>query len=262
EPLGLTLSPDGRWLAAKRDGQWRVRDLSGVAEHKVPDGYELLLWSTDAGSVLLVKLAVGEQTFAAMALPGGDVRPLDVRGIPSVATEVAFIAGRELAVFDPTPSIKAPLTPREASITLQDVVTGTTRKVAVAVPGQLRPGETTGSFFSLWHGGGSPPSVWVEVGRPDLLPTDMPEGMPVIPPVALLGVDVGSGAALARIDLSTDATERWAQLCRGVVAEGVVLQRMSVTSTELVVVDPRTGLRRVVTTIPGVAILLPPGTRA
>ncbi|HZN17693.1 MAG TPA: hypothetical protein VFB84_05810 [Micromonosporaceae bacterium] len=249
-------------LAAKRDGQWRVRNLSGVAEHKVPDGYELLLWSTDAGSILLVRLSIGEHTLATMALPGGDVRLLDVRSTAGIAVEVAFVAGRELVVFAPAASVKAPLTPQEASITLQDVVTGTTRKLAVAVPRQLRPGETTGSFFSLWHAGGSPPSVWVEVGRPDLLPTDLSEGMPVIPPVALLGVDVVSGAALARIDMSGAGTERWSHLCRGVVAEGVVLQRWSATSTELIVVDPRTGLRRVVTTVPGLATLLPPGTRS
>lgn len=130
----------------------------------------------------------------------------------------------------------------------------------MAARGQLRPGETVGSFFSLWHGGGSPPSVWVEVSRPDLLPTDMPEGMPA-PAVALLGVDVASGAALARIDMSGTGTEQWSQLCRGVVAEGVVLLRWTTTSTELLVVDPRTGVRRVVTTFPKAVVVLPPGSR-
>lgn len=105
-PLDLSLSPDGRWLGSKRDGRWRVRDLSGVAEYEVPDGYVLWLWSTDAGSVLLVKPSVGDRTFATMALPGGGVRLLDMR-TPDVATQVAFVAGRELALFDPTPSMKA-----------------------------------------------------------------------------------------------------------------------------------------------------------
>ena len=37
--------------------------------------------------------------------------------------------------------------------------------------------------------------------RPDLLPTGMPEGVLVAPSVALLGVDVASDAATARIDV-------------------------------------------------------------
>lgn len=154
---------------------------------------------------------------------------------------------------------RGPLPP---AATPADVLTGLPARLQP--PAQvvdLPPGETTGSFFSLWHAGGSPPSIWVEVGRPDLLPTSMPEGMPVIPAVALLGVDVVSGAALARIDTSTTGTGWWSQRCRGVVAEGVVLHRTTATSSELVVVSSRTGLRRVVTTLPRLATVLLPGTR-
>ncbi|MEV1143584.1 hypothetical protein [Micromonospora sp. NPDC049799] len=258
-PLNLSLSSDGRWLAAKRDGQWRVRDLSGTAVYEVADGYEPWLWSTDARSLLLAKLSVDGRSFGAMALPGGGVRSLDVR-TSNLATEVAFIAGRELAVFDVNPPV-GPSAPPELSITLNDVVTGATRTLPVVVPGQTKPGEVVGPVLPLWHAGGSPPSIWVEVGRPDLLPTSAPEGMLVAPSVALLGVDVTSGAATARIEVpSIDADGP--QLCRGVVADGVVLQRWTATNTELIVVDPRRDVRRVVTTLPENVTVLAPGARA
>jgi hypothetical protein len=178
----------------------------------------------------------------------------------NVATEVAFIAGRELAVFDSNPLV-GPSASQELSITLRDVVTGATRTLPVVVPGQLGPGEVAGPIIALWHAGGSPPSIWVEVGRPDLLPTGTPEGMLVAPSVALLGVDVTSGAATARIEMPSISADG-PQLCRGVVADGVVLQRWTATNTELIVVDPRRNIRRVVTTLPQSVTVHTPGATA
>ncbi|WCN79722.1 TolB family protein [Micromonospora sp. LH3U1] len=255
-PLNLSLSPDGRWLGAKRDGRWRVRDLSGTTEHEVADGYELWRWSTDARSLLLFTSEAEGRVFATMALPGGDVRLLNVRTSP-VGIEVAFIAGRELAVFDANPLVD-PSATQQAKINLKDVLTGASRTLPVVGPGQLRPGEAFGPIFVPWHAGGSPPTIWMEVGRPDLVPTDSPEGPLVVPSVALLGVDVTSGAPTARIEMpSTDADGR--QRCLGVVDDGVVLQRWTASSTELVVVDPRSGTRRVVTTFPETVTVLVPG---
>jgi hypothetical protein len=118
-----------------------------------------------------------------------------------------------------------------------------------------------GPIIALWHAGGSPPSIWVEVGRPDLLPTGTPEGMLVAPSVALLGVDVTSGAATARIEMPSISADG-PQLCRGVVADGVVLQRWTATNTELIVVDPRRNIRRVVTTLPQSVTVHTPGATA
>ncbi|MFC4020328.1 hypothetical protein ACFOW4_20620 [Micromonospora sp. GCM10011542] len=257
-PLNLSLSPDGRWLAAERNGHWRVRDLSGVAEYEVADGYMPWLWSTDARSLLLAEPSADGRTFETMTLPGGVTRRLEVR-TPRVATEVAFVAGRELAVFDGNPWVD-PSGPKELGITLTDVLTGTNRTLPVVAPGQTKPGEMVGPLVALWHAGGSPPSIWMEVGRPDLVPTGRPEGMLVSPSVALLGVDVASGASTARIEMSSAGDDR-RELCRGVVADGVVLQRWTATTTELIVVDPHRGTRRVVTTLPGSAMVLVPGAR-
>jgi hypothetical protein len=228
-PLSLSLSPDGRWLGAKRDGRWRVRDLSGTTEYEAGDGYELWLWSTDARSVLL--------------------------GRPSAD-------GRELAVFDPDPMV-GPSAPsaQGLSITLHHVATDATRRLPVIVAGQTRPGETIGPIVTQWHVGGNPPRIWTAVERPDPRPTrsrtpaDRRRAAATLS-AALLGVDATSGAATARIELAGGS-----ELCRGVVADGVVLQQWTRNTTELIVVDPTRLTRRVVTTLPGSPELLLPGAR-
>ncbi|GAB3939461.1 hypothetical protein GCM10027614_21750 [Micromonospora vulcania] len=235
-----------------------MRDLSGTAEYEVTVGYELSHWSTDARSVLLVGPSADGRAFATMALPGGDVRPLDLR-LANLSTEVAFVVGRELAVFDGYPWADQSGT-QELTVTLKDVHRSVNRRLTVIGPGQLRPGEALGPLIALWRAGGNPPSIWMEVGQTDLVPTDSPEGSLVLPSVALLGVDVTSGAPLGRIELtSTNVDGR--QLCVGVVAEGVVLQRWTASATELIVVDPRRGTRRVVTRFPENVNVLVPGAR-
>ncbi|MGQ5264386.1 hypothetical protein ACTWLT_26920 [Micromonospora sp. ZYX-F-536] len=253
-PLNLSLSPDGRWLGGKRDGRWWLRDLSAVTEYEVPEEHELLRWSTDGRSALLGKPGTA-WTFATMALPGGTVRQLTV-ALPPAAAVVAFIAGRELAVFDPKPLLVGSA-PHEVAVTLKDILTGEGRALPVVVPGQLVPGEVAGPF-ALIHGGGSPPSIWVEVGRPDLVPASAPEGMLVAPSVALLGVDVASGVAAGRIEIAPSGAGG-RQLCRGVVADGAVVQRETGAGTELLVVDPRRNVRRLVTTFPESVTVLAPG---
>ncbi|WP_203996595.1 hypothetical protein [Micromonospora lutea] len=255
EPLHLSLSPDGRWLGVKRDGRWQVRDLAGTTKYEVAEGYELWLWSTDARSLLLAKLSTEGRTFGSMALPGGTVSPLGIT-TSLLTTEVAFLAGRELATFDMTP-MADPATAQALTLTVQDVVTGVTRTLPVVAPEQLEPGETAGPLIPLWHAGGNPPTIWAVIGRPNRLPTN--EGSPVAPSVALLGVDATSGAATARIETSYRSTDG-PQLCLGVVADGVVLQRWTGTGTELIVVDPQSNDRRVVTTFPTSVTVLAPGT--
>ena len=256
-PLDIVLSPDGRWLASKRGGTWRVRDVSGTAEYEVPGGSELWLWSTDARSLVLATFSGSDRALSIMALPSGTIRPIAV-STSEDAFEVAFIAGRQLAVF--TPSMDAFTTGRPVSVTLHDVETGATRDLRVVSSDQLQPGETAGTFFGIFRVGGNPPSIWAEVGRPDLLPTDSPEGAITAPSVALVGVNVATGAPSARIELAV-ANGFPAELCRGVVAEGVVLQRWTKTTTDLIVVEPDSNTRRVVTSFPGTVMVVVPGSR-
>ncbi|MEU5904472.1 hypothetical protein ABZ780_08860 [Micromonospora sp. NPDC047467] len=252
-PLNLSLSPDGRWLATKRDGRWRVRDLSGTTEHEVMIGYELSVWSTDARSVLLVKPDEDSRDYAAMALPDGEVRPLGVR-TSGVAWGVAFIDGRELAVYE-WQMLGGTSASSELTIKLTDVVTLVTRTLTLG--GQTPSGRVPDVPVFGWHAGGSPTAIWAQVNLSDPRSTGTSTGLQQ----ALLGVDVTTGAATTRIEMTTIAGQT-AEWFLGVVAEGVVLQRTTTTNTELVVVDPHNGTRRVVTTFPGLVDPLVPGAQA
>jgi hypothetical protein len=254
-PADLSLSPDGRWLAAKRDDRWSVRDLTGTAELGVPVVYDLWLWSTDARSVLLGIPGPDGRAFAVMDLPDGTVRHLDVR-TSNTDTEVAFVAGRELAVFESNPL--DPSAAQEVTLLLTDVGSGATRRLPVLAPGQLGPGEVVGPLVAPWHAGGNPPSIWVGVGGRGPVPTGAREGTPMTPTTALVGVDVASGAAAGRIEMPPGGTHQ----SRGVVGDGIVLQHWTATATELIVVDPRRGTRRVVTMFPEAVIVLVPGATA
>jgi len=235
-PLNLSLSPDGRWLADRRDDGWRVRDLTGTAEHEITSEYELDLWSTDARSVLFMKPDMDGREYAVMDLPGGEVRPLDVR-TSAVSADAGFINGREIATYEwPSTGDTS-----ETTVKLTDIVTLVTRRLTVGVQEKI---ETP---FALWYAGGSPPTIWVQAP-----PTGGQE--------TLRGVDVKTGAATGGIEVRSTPGQS-VELCRGVVAEGVVLQRMTKTTTELVVVDPHSGARRVVTTFPGLVNPLVPGAR-
>ncbi|MET8373531.1 TolB family protein [Micromonospora sp. DT68] len=238
-PLNLSLSPDGRWLADRRDGRWRVRDLTGTAEHEVTSEYELDVWSTDARSALFMKPDMDGRGYAVMALPDGEVRQLDMR-TSAISAEAGFINGREIATYELVPTDHA----SEMTVKLTDIATLVTRRLTV---GRQETTETAPPMLALWYAGGSPPTIWVHA------PSKSGQG-------TLLGVDVKTGAATAGIEVRTVPGQS-AELCRGVVPEGVVLQRMTKTTTELVVVDPHNGARRVVTTFPRLVNLLVPGAR-
>jgi hypothetical protein len=125
----------------------------------------------------------------------------------------------------------------------------------------LRPGESPGPLYEPFHVGGNPLSIWAEIGRADLLPTDSPEGALTVPTVALIGVDIATGAATPRIDIAAPKLGS-VELCLGVLADGVVLQRWTATTTELIIVDPHSGARRVVTSFPEQVYMTIPGARA
>ena len=117
----------------------------------------------------------------------------------SAHTHRPALAGREVAVHDPSPYLHADEPPRELTVSVVDVTTGVRRDLQVATPDQLRPGETTGAWLPLLHAGGDQPSLWFEIGRLDLNPTNPVEGAFIAPTVALVGVDTVSGARAARI---------------------------------------------------------------
>ena len=62
------LSPDGRWLAQRRDRQWWIRDLTGMTERAVSPGYELRQWSTDGQMLLLGQPSGTNEGFATFTL--------------------------------------------------------------------------------------------------------------------------------------------------------------------------------------------------
>lgn len=81
--VSQVLSPDGRWLAPRRDGQRWIRDLTGNTERAGPPGYELRQSSTDGRALLLGQPSGADEAYAAFTLPGGELRPLALRGTPN-----------------------------------------------------------------------------------------------------------------------------------------------------------------------------------
>ncbi|MGA3486831.1 hypothetical protein ACK8GG_02320 [Micromonosporaceae bacterium DT55] len=246
ESLDLSLSPDGRWLASRPDGQWRVRDLSGTAEHGLPAGAEFVFWSTHAGSLLLMQKQSGSHSYAVMTLPDGVVRPLGVP-VRQLVLPVALVDGRELALVESAPYTGGEPSPA-FTLALLDVVTGGMRSLRLFAEGELRSGEVPGPVVPLIQAGGDPATIWIQVGRP--------EGLALQPPLSILGVEVGSGARTGRIELPLSEGSFLT-----VLVDGVVLKGQSDGGTELKVLDLRTGTRRTVTTIQGTVVLVVPGTR-
>ncbi|MEU5940169.1 hypothetical protein ABZ807_13440 [Micromonospora sp. NPDC047548] len=256
-PVHQSLSPDGRWLAVRRDGRWWIRDLAGTTERAVPTGYELWRWSTDSGSVVLAELSRSSRAFAVLSTGNGALRRLDVAGTP-LTDAVTLVDGRHLVLVDLEPSAPDATAPPRLAVTVRDLDTSATRDVPVLRPGQLRPGESFNAIVPLLHGGGTPARIWVQVGRSDLEPSDQPEGAPAWPASALVGVDVRTGESAGRVDLAP-AEKGSAELFEGIVGADVVLTRRTPGRTELVAVEPGGGNRRVLTTLPDVTRVLVPG---
>ncbi|MEU4717099.1 hypothetical protein AB0F73_26080 [Micromonospora purpureochromogenes] len=256
-PVNQSLSPDGRWLAVRRGGQWWIRDLTDTTERAVPTGYELWRWSTDSGAVVLAELSQSTRAFAVLSMRNGSLRRLDVAATP-LTDAVTLVNGRYLVLVDLTPAARGARARPELAVTVRDIDTAATRTVPVLRPGQLGPGESFNAIVPLLDGGGTPARVWVQLGRPDLQPTDLPEGLPAIPASSLIGVDVRSGEPAGRIDLSPVGTGS-AELYEGIIGADVVLTRRIRERTELVAVEPGAGSRRVLTTLPDATRVLVPG---
>ncbi|MEU8301159.1 hypothetical protein AB0C04_28220 [Micromonospora sp. NPDC048909] len=249
------LSPDGRWFAQRRDGQWWIRDLTGVTERAVPPGYELRQWSTDGRALLLEQPSGDGEAYAAFALPGGELSPLALRGTPG-RRMLAFLDGRELATaeFNVGPNARPQ---GQLTIAIQDVDGRTVRSVSLATTQQVGPGDVRNAHVPLVRGGGDPPAVWALVIG-DEVPTGQPEGARAEAPMTLVGVDLRSGRPAGRIDLVPPRGAE-SEYFLGLAGSEVLLQRMTADSSELVAVDPATGGRRVLTLLPGRARVIVPG---
>ncbi|MEV1331665.1 hypothetical protein AB0J20_19070 [Micromonospora costi] len=249
------LSPDGRWFAQRRDGQWWIRDLTGITELAVPPGYELRQWSTDGKALLLEQPLGAGETYAAFTLPGGEVRPLPLRGTPG-RRMLAFLDGRELATteFNVGPNARPQ---RQLTIAIQDVDGRTARSVSLATTQEVGPGDVRNALVPLVRGGGDPPAVWALVAG-DEAASGQPEGARAVPPMTLVGVDLRSGRPIGRIDLVVPHGGEGESFL-GLAGSEVLLQRWTADKDELVAADPATGGRRVLTSLPDHARVIVPG---
>ncbi|MEU7779138.1 hypothetical protein [Micromonospora parva] len=250
------LSPDGRWFAQRRDEQWWIRDLTGTAERAVPPGYELRQWSTDGRSLLLGQPSGADEAYAAFTLPGGEVRPLALRGT-SGRKMLAFIGGRELATVEVKVGLNA--SPRrQLTIAIQDVNGGSARSVSLDTTHQVGPGDIRNAFAPLVRGGGDPPTAWALVTPQEDVPAGKPAGKPTVPPMTLVGVDLRSGLSAGRIDLVVVRGGK-AETFLGLAGTEVILQDLAVGAGELVAVNPVTGTRRVLSSLPHRTRVILPG---
>ncbi|MDO3700217.1 hypothetical protein Q3W71_00795 [Micromonospora sp. C28SCA-DRY-2] len=250
------LSPDGRWFAQRRDGQWWIRDLTGITERAIPPGYELGQWSTDGRALLLRQPSGDGEAYAAFTLPGGELRPLALRGTPA-RRMLAFLDGRELATaeFDVGPNARPH---RQLTIAIQDVNGRAARSVSLATTHQVGPDDVRNALVPLVRGGGDPPAVWALVTPAEDLPTGQPEGARAVPPMTLVGVDLRSGRPAGRIDLLAPGGGDGESFL-GLAGTEVLLQRWAADGGELVAADPATGRRRVLTSLPDHARVIVPG---
>lgn len=250
------LSPDGRWLAQRRDRQWWIRDLTGTTDRAVPPGHELRQWSTDGQALLLGQTTGTSETYTAFTLPSGELRPLALPAMPA-RRMLAFLDGRELATAEF--NLGANLRPRrQLTIAIQDVDGGNARSVSIPTTQQVGPGDIRNAVVPIIRGGGNPPSVWALVTRPEPTPTGQAEQTDEVTPWTLVGVDLRSGQPAGRIDLVMPKNDQGEQFL-GLAGTEILLQRWTAHAAELVAVDPATSQRRVLTSLPDHARLTVPG---
>ncbi|MBQ0905607.1 hypothetical protein [Micromonospora sp. U21] len=250
------LSPDGRWFVHRRDGQWWIRDLTGITERAVPPGYEVRQWSTDGRALLLEQPSGEGEAYAAFTLAGGELRPLALRGTPH-RRMLAFLDGRELATaeFNSGPYARPR---RQLTIAIQDVDGRAARTVSLATTHQAGPGDIRNALAPNVRGGGDPPAVWALVTPQEAVPAGKPHGARTVPPMTLVGVDLRSGRPAGRIDLVAPQGGE-GEYFLGLAGAEVLLQRLTAGGDELVAADPATGQRRVLTSLPKGALVTPPG---
>ncbi|WFE98577.1 hypothetical protein [Micromonospora sp. WMMD964] len=249
------LSPDGQWLAQRRDRQWWIRDLTGTTDLPVPPGHEVRQWSSDGQAMLLGQSTRTSETFTTFTLPTGELRPLALPAMPP-RRMLAFLDGREVATteFNLGPNHQ----PRsQLTIAIQDI-DGHTRSVSIPTTQQVGPGDIRDALVPLVRGGGDPPTVWALVASQEDVPTSQPQKASAALPMTLVGVDLRSGKPAGRIDLVTPQGDEGEEFI-GLAGTAILLQRWTTDAVELVAANPTTGQRRVLTSLPDHARVILPG---
>ncbi|SCG45845.1 hypothetical protein [Micromonospora zamorensis] len=246
------LSPDGRWLAQRRDRQWWIRDLTATTDRAVPPGHEVRQWSSDGRSLLLGQSTGASEAFTTFTLSTGELRPLALPAMPA-RRMLAFLDGREVATaeFDLGPNHQ----PRkQLTIAIHDVDGRNARTVSIPTTQQAGPGDIRNGLVPLVRGGGDPATVWALVAPQEENPT----GQPAAPPMTLVGVDLRSGKPAGRIDLVTPKDGEGEEFI-GLAGTEILLQRWTADTVELVTADPATGQRRLLTSLPDHTRVILPG---
>ncbi|MEU1723022.1 hypothetical protein [Nonomuraea sp. NPDC005692] len=127
-PGNITLSPDGRWLGQPVGGGYEVRDLLGVAVHRLepPAGggadsaYSPWAWSADSRRLIVGYHASGDvRSYRTLELPSGRARELD---LPSGQEPVGLLPSGEPLLLDARRYGRPPLD----RVTLEHAGTGRT----------------------------------------------------------------------------------------------------------------------------------------
>ncbi|MEU4556534.1 hypothetical protein [Micromonospora violae] len=254
--VNQALSPDGQWLAQRRDRQWWIRDLTGTTDLAVPPGYEVRQWSSDGQTMLLGQSTGASETFTTFTLPTGELHPLALPAMPP-RRMLAFIDGREVATTEfalgPNHQPRSQLT-----ITIQDIDGRNARSVSIPTTQQAGPGDVRDALVPLVRGGGDPPTVWALVALQEDGPASQPQKASAALPMTLVGVDLRSGKPAGRIDLVTPQGDEGEEFI-GLAGTAVLLQRWTADAVELVAANPATGQRRVLTSLPDYTKVILPG---
>ncbi|MET8045437.1 hypothetical protein ABZU25_31790 [Micromonospora sp. NPDC005215] len=255
EPTQL-LSPDGRWLAQRRDRQWWIRDLTATTEQAVPPGYDVRQWSSDGQALLLGQTTGASETYTTLTLPIGELHPLALPAMPA-RQMLAFLDGREVATaeFYLGPNHQPR---RQLTIAIQDADGRNARSVSIPTTQQVGSGDIRNALVPLVRGGGDPPTVWALVVAQEEALTSQPAGTRTEPPMTLVGVDLRSGKPAGHINLVAPGNGEGEEFI-GLAGTEVLLQRWTAGTVELVAVDPATGQRRTLTSLPDYARINLPG---
>lgn len=161
-----------------------------ITERAVPPGYALRQWSTDGQALLLSQPSGAVEMYTAFTLPGGELRPLALRGTPN-RRMLPFLDGREIvsAEFNLGPNARPH---QQLTIAIHDADGRTARAVSLPTTQEVSPGDIRNALAPLVRGGGNPPAVWaLVIGQEGKVLTGQPEGTRATTPTRWSGSTYG-----------------------------------------------------------------------
>ncbi len=242
---GVSVSPDGRWLARKGEDGWSVRDLASTTKHTVDGPLHPSAWSVDGGSLLLFEPAPpGERVYQVMNTANGELTGTAFTGGIN-QSELIMLNDHELATYDAGGFFS---NDRQFTVEIVDVRDGSTvRSSSVDLSAHLSPDEHTVAYIlPKLAANGDPTRLWTSVTIVD--PTPAPEATPN-PEIGAIGIDVASGRFVTRVDWAGPQLGSVTSLA-GAAPDGAVLAHMTMDATEISIVADD-GERRVVTRLSG-----------